>query len=484
MLSAFPSGPSCHCGTLRPPPSEVMPLSGCPRRDPGWRRPEASASTCLYRSAQQPVRCLYAAYRFSVLRNAAERTLCGVEGCLGCDRLTSGCGVTNAFSCGCGYRWYLCCRVTIDVSSPNLNLRCCVPISLRSVASLRLHPASARSLFRLSGAPECYFLVHHTSLTQSPLAMLPTLIVGAGIAGLPAAIQLAKAGKPSIVVERCPGLETKGQNIDLRGPGQEVMIRMGLDKAVRSKSTKETGTSFEDENKRQWAFFGAAPEGEKRFSPTSDVEILRGDLADIFYQEALKFPDLISFRFGAKIATIQEDAQSVTLKLVDGESLRGNILIGADGQGSQIRSLCLASTSKITVHSFDMYTAYYTLPRLPQDTNVWRIHNATRGRSLFLRPDGSETTVRGCLNVHGQRDPKTIEAFAQRDSELHKQTLKSLFADVEWEGPRLIAALDSTEDFYLQPIVQVRMDKWHHGRVVVLGDAAWAPSPMTGMGTT
>lgn len=316
---------------------------------------------------------------------------------------------------------------------------------------------------------------------------LPALIIGAGIAGLPLALQLAKAGKPSIVIERCPGLETKGQNIDLRGPGQEVVARLGLEAAIRAKTTTEKGMSVEDENRKSWAFFGVSEqkEGKKNTSPTSDIEILRGDLADVFYQECLaKFPNLISFRFGAKIASIEENDDSVTLTLKSGEVLHGSILVGADGQGSQVRQMCLASSSNINVRHFHLYMSYYTIPREEHDTDIWRIYITTKRRSLFIRPDGSGKTVRVSLCVMTQ-DPEAVKAFEeQRDPKVYKEKLKEIFTGAGWEAPRLLKAMDETSDFYLHPTVQIRMDKWHKGRVVLLGDAAWAPSPLGGMGTT
>ena len=39
-------------------------------------------------------------------------------------------------------------------------------------------------------------------------------------------------------------------------------------------------------------------------------------------------------------------------------------------------------------------------------------------------------------------------------------------------------------DFYLQEVAQVKMDKWSKGRVALLGDASYCPSPISGMGTS
>jgi 2-polyprenyl-6-methoxyphenol hydroxylase-like FAD-dependent oxidoreductase len=43
--------------------------------------------------------------------------------------------------------------------------------------------------------------------------------------------------------------------------------------------------------------------------------------------------------------------------------------------------------------------------------------------------------------------------------------------------------MDDAPDFYFDSISQIRMDRWSSGRSVLLGDAAWCPSPLSGMGT-
>jgi 2-polyprenyl-6-methoxyphenol hydroxylase-like FAD-dependent oxidoreductase len=52
------------------------------------------------------------------------------------------------------------------------------------------------------------------------------------------------------------------------------------------------------------------------------------------------------------------------------------------------------------------------------------------------------------------------------------------------QAQRLLDAMDQAPDFYFQVIQQIRMSKWSNSRVVCLGDAAYAPTPLTGMGTS
>jgi 2-polyprenyl-6-methoxyphenol hydroxylase-like FAD-dependent oxidoreductase len=50
--------------------------------------------------------------------------------------------------------------------------------------------------------------------------------------------------------------------------------------------------------------------------------------------------------------------------------------------------------------------------------------------------------------------------------------------------PRLLEAMWGASDFYFDTVSQVHMDGWSSGRVVLVGDASYCPSPMAGVGTS
>jgi 2-polyprenyl-6-methoxyphenol hydroxylase-like FAD-dependent oxidoreductase len=67
------------------------------------------------------------------------------------------------------------------------------------------------------------------------------------------------------------------------------------------------------------------------------------------------------------------------------------------------------------------------------------------------------------------------------DAQAH--VLRRTFTDAGWETPRVLAGLDEGA-FYFDTIGQVRAPSWSRGRVALVGDAAWCPSPLSGMGTS
>jgi 2-polyprenyl-6-methoxyphenol hydroxylase-like FAD-dependent oxidoreductase len=75
-------------------------------------------------------------------------------------------------------------------------------------------------------------------------------------------------------------------------------------------------------------------------------------------------------------------------------------------------------------------------------------------------------------------------AYDRHDLGQQKQLLARAFAGEAWEVPRLLEAMWEAPDFYFDTVSQVRMDRWSSGRVALVGDAAYGPSPMAGVGTS
>jgi 2-polyprenyl-6-methoxyphenol hydroxylase-like FAD-dependent oxidoreductase len=70
-----------------------------------------------------------------------------------------------------------------------------------------------------------------------------------------------------------------------------------------------------------------------------------------------------------------------------------------------------------------------------------------------------------------------------RDPAAQRRLLQERFAGMGWNTSALLAAMDTADDFYFDAYAQVKMPTWVNGRVVLLGDAGYSPSPATGQGT-
>ncbi len=301
--------------------------------------------------------------------------------------------------------------------------------------------------------------------------MTTVLISGAGIAGPVLAFWLRRVGITPVVVERAPGIRPGGQSVDLRGAGREVIRRMGLEDAVRAAGTGEEGIAFVGDDGRTRAAIGVETFGGEGF--TAELEILRGDLAELLY-EATRHD--VEYVFDDHVTAIDDrDDGPVRVTLASGAQREVDLVVGADGIGSRTRRLLFGEGGR---YPLGMSTAYVTIPRAPGDGAWARWYNAPDGRVVALRPDphGSTRALLSYLDV-----PRRWEDL---DHEGHVAELRRVFDGAGWETPRVLAALADADDLYVESIGQVRLPSWTSGRVVLVGDAGYCPSPISGMGTT
>ncbi|KAF7558551.1 hypothetical protein G7046_g5616 [Stylonectria norvegica] len=311
------------------------------------------------------------------------------------------------------------------------------------------------------------------------MAPLNILISGAGIAGPALAFWLSRLGHSCTIVERFDGLRTGGQQIDLRGQGIEAVKRMGLLDEIRKHVVDEGGLQFVDTSGAVWALFGKNDTGKGRQSFTSEFEIMRGELCKIFY-DATK--EAVTYRFGISIDGFENLEDGVQVKFSDGTEERYDLLVAADGQGSRIRRMLFQDQPELcTTRDLGVYAAFYAIPRLPEDKNLATVYHAPDRRVISTRWH-SEKQGQAYLLTMSQ--PDVLREALKKDVSQQKEAFGNIFKDVGWQASRVIEAMYQAEDFYAQPLVQLKSTKWSKGRVVLLGDAGYAPSPLTGMGTS
>ncbi|GGF98374.1 FAD-binding monooxygenase [Rhodococcoides trifolii] len=296
------------------------------------------------------------------------------------------------------------------------------------------------------------------------------LVSGASVAGPTLAYWLERSGVSTTVIERFPELRSGGQSVDLRGAGRTVVQRMGIEDAVRAAGTGETGLQFVDSRGKIKAQFGSdTMDGE---GPTAELEILRGDLGKILYDHTR---DRTEYVFGDSITGIDDDGDRVRVSFEHSADRDFDIVVLAEGLRSRTRSMVFGDD--VSIRDLGMYTSYFTIPRVESDTQWAQWSNAPGSRSVLLRPDNVGTT-RATLSF--MTDPKGYETLTVDDQ---KDVLRRTFSDAPFAA-RALAGLTDTPDFYFESLGQVTMSTWSKGRVVLLGDAGYCASPISGMGTS
>ncbi|KAH7305656.1 hypothetical protein BKA65DRAFT_578573 [Rhexocercosporidium sp. MPI-PUGE-AT-0058] len=308
------------------------------------------------------------------------------------------------------------------------------------------------------------------------------LISGSGIAGPTLAFFLSKTNAKITVVENAPTILPHGQNVDIQGSAVKLINKMGLMDEVRRHNTTEKGTQFIDSKGRPFAPL-PVKEGS-RTSLTSEFEILRGDLAKILH-EATKDLGNVEYLFGTTIKRVlSNDGDVVKVELSDGDVREYDLLVASDGAWSKVRKQCFPPDA-LTVVDKAMYVAYFTIPRQPEDNDWWNIYWGLGSRIISTRPD-PYGTIRVLLSyMPGTEAQKKVWQDAARSGrQTQQELLRKEFADAGWQAERFLGAMNRAPDFYFQDIKQIRLAQWSISRVVCVGDTAYAPTPLTGMGTS
>ncbi|ASW54090.1 FAD-dependent monooxygenase [Plantactinospora sp. KBS50] len=298
------------------------------------------------------------------------------------------------------------------------------------------------------------------------------LISGAGIAGPALAYWLHRYGHAVTVVETGAAVRPGGQAVDVRGAARDVLARMGVLSQVRELRVEERGIAYVDAGGRWLSRMPAHLFGGEGI--VSEIEISRGDLAAVLYEHTR---ESVEYLFADRIVGLDQDGDGVRVRFATGAQRRFDIVVGADGVHSGVRRLAFGPEVD-HVRPLGGYTSYFTVPD-PGDLDSWFLmHNAPGGRVAGVRPERNGTA-------------KALLAFTspplgvdRRDPDQQRRIVAEAFTGVGWRVPQLLAAMWTATDFYFDPICQVHVPTWWHGRVALLGDAGYCGSPLTGMGTS
>ncbi|KZM20630.1 oxidoreductase [Ascochyta rabiei] len=323
------------------------------------------------------------------------------------------------------------------------------------------------------------------STSKSPLNIL---ISGSGIAGPCLAFWLQKLIPTCTItiLERSPVPRHGGQAVDLRSASVPIVSKMGLLDAVRDKATTEEGVQFVHADGKTKATFAASGNVEAQ-SATSEFEVLRGDLAKIF-MDATQAMDRISYVFDEMISSIdQQDNGKALVSFANRlPTAHYDLIVGADGMMSRTRRLVFGRgpNDDEYIYRLGQYAALFTMPSTEQDTKLAQWYNASRGRILLLRPDsyGNTRAYVGVTDSNLSRFDHIDEVMRKGSRDEQEAWFEKEFEGGGFESERCIREMKKADDFYLQQIAQVKMDRWSEGRVALLGDAAYCPSPISGVG--
>ncbi len=298
------------------------------------------------------------------------------------------------------------------------------------------------------------------------------VINGVGIAGPTLAYWLGKAGHEVVLVEESPQLRSGGYIIDFWGLGYDIAEKMGLIPRIRELGYQVREVRFVDRRSCKSGGFSVDVFG--RLTRGRFTSLRRSDLAATIYYALNGQVETI---FGDSVARVENEGRYVRVSFDHAAPRKFDLVIGADGLHSRLRQLAFGPEADFEVSLGYHVAAFEVEGYRPRDELVYVSHGVP-GRQI---------------SRFSMRNDKTLFLFVFRDEYLptkslsteqdRKSALTSVFAEVGWECPRILAAMENVSEIYFDRVSQIRMDRWTTGRMALLGDAAACVSLLAGEGT-
>jgi 2-polyprenyl-6-methoxyphenol hydroxylase-like FAD-dependent oxidoreductase len=282
------------------------------------------------------------------------------------------------------------------------------------------------------------------------------VIVGAGVGGLCAAIALRRAGLEVVVLEQATELREVGAGVLLWPNAMRVLRRLEVGAAIEDAGAAAARAALRSSRGTP---LGAGPADRAAAGADAPTVVVHRGLLRTILLAAL---DRHVVRLGARCVGVAQDARGVTVSLADGSAERGDLVVGADGLHSQVRTVLVGDGPP----RYSGYTAWRAV--VPLD------------RSLADRLRPGESWGPGCLfgvamlggsQAYWWASARTGEGLGGSAAE-EKAAVERRFGIWHEPIPELIDA--TLEQAIVRTCQYDRppLRRWSAGRVGLLGDAA------------
>lgn len=292
------------------------------------------------------------------------------------------------------------------------------------------------------------------------------LIVGAGIAGLSAAVSLANIGWHPILIERATTRRRGGYLIFFRGDAPAAAEKLGIRHLLADRLTPES----------RWWETDRTGELRPGMRPPQTIghtalTLMRGDLEHALHTAAQPVAEI---HYGQTPTNIEETDDKVHVTTSGGLEFEVDLLIGADGVHSDIRATHFGPPA-LYRQEWDHVVAAFVVKRpLPWLPNHHTVVHAEAGRSAWVTgftPDPVTYLLYRTPNAATDLNRNPVDV------------LRNVFAGSQGHIPDLLDALTDAENPLFDQLCQIRMPRWHTARTVLLGDSAWCTTLYSAYGS-
>ncbi|MFJ9483641.1 FAD-dependent oxidoreductase [Streptomyces mirabilis] len=301
------------------------------------------------------------------------------------------------------------------------------------------------------------------------------LVIGGGIAGPVAAMALRQAGIEAAVHEAYDHTaDGAGGGMTIAPNGQNALDAIGAGDLVRAIGTPVTAMGL-----RSWTGKHLA-----RFAPPTRLPssqfVWRADLYRAIYDEAERRS--VPIHHGKRLTGTTGTDSGVTAHFADGTQASADILIGADGIRSTVRSLIDPAAPQPNYAGLVCFGARMDRSGMPSTDGV--MYMCFGKRAFFGYQVFDDSSAVWFVNLP-HRAPMTVAEAQAIGAEEWMRTLRTAFADDRTPALEMISRTDVGQLLITGPMENMpRVANWTHGRMTLIGDAAHAASSSSGQGAS
>ncbi|TDI90941.1 MAG: FAD-dependent monooxygenase [Candidatus Dadabacteria bacterium] len=290
------------------------------------------------------------------------------------------------------------------------------------------------------------------------------LVVGGGIAGLTLTGLLQQRGFKPTLVEQIPEYGTIGYVIVLWPSGSRILKGLGVYRSLLDVGLQFTTYNVSDERGQMLHSYSVQNVIEK-YGPM--LSTYRPDLINVI-KEAVD-PD--SIRMSTTVDKIDQTNDEVYVTFSDGTEETYDLVVGCDGVRSKTRDLVFGdvplSYSGMTGWSF------WVKPNIAKTLQIAEYWGT--GKFFGIWPTKGRLSVFTSIRDNVQ-EPDPVESRIDR--------IQENFKNFGGLVPAILEGLNDPNEIFHGYYNDLRMKKWHKGRVVLVGDAAHAILPTAGGGVS
>jgi 2-polyprenyl-6-methoxyphenol hydroxylase-like FAD-dependent oxidoreductase len=302
------------------------------------------------------------------------------------------------------------------------------------------------------------------------------LIIGGGVAGPAAAMALQRAGIDAVVFEAyAPTTEEVGSYLTVATNGLDALRVIDAHGPVLAAGFPTPVNVLVSSSERR---LGTVPNGGRLPDGTVSHTIKRARLYRALHQEAAGRG--VQVEFGKRLVDAEASPDGgVIARFQDGTQATGDLLVGADGVHSMTRRLidpAAPSGRYVGLVNFGGYT--HDAAAVAEPGNWYMIFGKRAFFGYVVDPSGGTVWFANVPRPqvsHAERAATTAEQWQRQLIELFASD-RGPAVDLIAAG-RLEFAADNTHDL-------PRVPTWQRGPMVIIGDAAHAPSPSSGQGAS